>query len=59
MSGDFSANNINKAGLNGCVYNFPGDYRAFGSSDIIDIQKYLMKIMFRLIKKIFMYWIIN
>ena len=42
-SGDFSANNINKAGLNGCVYNFPVDYRAFGSSDIIDIQKYLMK----------------
>ena len=42
-SGDFSANNIKKAGLNGCVCDFPVDYRAFDTSNIIDIQKYLMK----------------
>ena len=29
ISGDFSANNIKRQGLNGCVYNFSVDYRAF------------------------------
>ena len=32
-----------KAELNGCVYNFSVDYRAFDTSNIIDIHKYLMK----------------
>ena len=32
-----------KTGLNGCVYNFFVDYRAFDTSNIIDINKYLMK----------------
>ena len=40
---DFSANNMKKKGLNGCVYNFSVGYRAFGTSNIIDIHKYLMK----------------
>ena len=33
---------MKKTGLNGCVYNFPVDYRAFDISNIIDIHKYLM-----------------
>ena len=41
--GDFSANNMKKTGLNGCVYDFFVDYRAFDTSNTIDIQKYLMK----------------
>ena len=43
ISGDFLANNMKKTGLNGCVYDFSIDYRAFDTSNIIDIQKYLMK----------------
>ena len=43
ISGDFSANNMKKTGLNGCVYDFSVDYRAFDTSNIIDIHKYLMK----------------
>ena len=35
------------------MYNFSVDYRAFDTSNVIDIHKYL-KIMFGLIKKIFM-----
>ena len=31
-----------KKGLNGCVYNFSVDYRAFDTNNIIDIHKYLM-----------------
>ena len=42
-SGDFSANNMKKTGLNGYMYNFSVDYRAFDTSNIIDIHKYLMK----------------
>ena len=38
--GDFSANNVKKTGSNGCVYDFFVDYRAFGTSNIIDIHKY-------------------
>ena len=30
-------------GLNGCVYGFSADYRAFDSRNIIDVHKYLMK----------------
>ena len=43
ISGDLSANNMKKAGLNGYVYDFSVDYRAFDTSNIIDIHKYLMK----------------
>ena len=45
ISGDFSANNMKKkkTGLNGCVYNFAVDNRAFDTSNIIDIHKYFMK----------------
>ena len=32
-----------KTGLNGCVFDFSVDYRAFDTSDIIDIRKDLMK----------------
>ena len=41
--GDFSANNMKKARLNGCVYNFSVGYRAFDTINVIDIHKYLMK----------------
>ena len=43
ISGDFSANNMKKIGLNECVYNFSVDYKGFDTSNIIDIHKYLMK----------------
>ena len=42
-SGDFSANNMKKSGLNGYVYDISFDYRTFDASKIIDIHKYLMK----------------
>ena len=40
---DFSANNMKIPWLNGCVYNFSIDYRAFDTTNIISIHKYLMK----------------
>ena len=43
ISGDFSANSKKKIGLNGCVYDFCVDYRAFDTSNIIGIHKYLIK----------------
>ena len=50
ISGDFTDYNMQKkqktkkkTGSNWCVYNFPVDYRAFDTSKIIDIRKYLMK----------------
>ena len=43
ISGDFSANNMKKTGLNGCVFNFSVDYKAFDTSNIIHIHKYLIK----------------
>ena len=36
ISEDFSANNMKKTELNGCVYNFSVDYRAFDTSNLID-----------------------
>ena len=42
ISGDFSANKMKTTRLNGCVYSF-SDYRAFDTSNIININKYLMK----------------
>ena len=41
----FTANNMKKTGLNGYVYNFSVDYNIIGTSNIIDIHKYLMKKM--------------
>ena len=35
--------NVKKAGLKGCVYDFSVDYNAIAVSDILDIHKYLMK----------------
>ena len=43
ISGDFSANNMTKAGLNGFVYNFSINSKSFDISDITNIHKYLMK----------------
>ena len=43
ISGDFSASNMKKAGLHGCMYSFSIAYKAFDTSNIIEIQKYLMK----------------
>ena len=43
IPGDFSANNIEKQGLNGCAYDFSVDCRVFDTSNIIDIHKYLIK----------------
>ena len=38
ISGDFAANNMEKTGLNECVYRFSVAYRAFDTSNIIDIN---------------------
>ena len=43
ISRDFSANNMKKTILNGCLYDFSVDYKAFDMSNIIDIHKYLIK----------------
>ena len=43
ISGNFSANNMKKAGLNGWVYDFSVDQRAFDTSNTINIDKYLLK----------------
>ena len=44
ISGGFLANNMKKKTvLNGCLRDFSADYRAFGTSNIVDIHKYLMK----------------
>ena len=43
LSGNCSANDTKKTGLNECVYDFSFDYRAFDTSNIIDIHNYLMK----------------
>ena len=44
MSGDVSAYTMKKkTGLNASVYNFSFDYRAFDTTNIIDIHKYLTK----------------
>ena len=43
ISKDWSAENINKTGFNGYVYDFSVDYDATDVDDIKDIHKYLMK----------------
>ena len=42
ISGNFSANNMKKIGLNGCVYDSYVDYKIFDTSDITNIHDYLM-----------------
>ena len=43
ISGNFSANIMKKTSLNGYVYGFSVDYRAFDTSNIINIPKYSIK----------------
>ena len=43
ISGNFSANNIKKTGLNEWVHDFAVDYRAIDTINIIGIHKYLTK----------------
>ena len=43
ISGDFSANNLKKVGLNGKVHRVSVGYNVIDTSNIIDIPKYLMK----------------
>ena len=53
--GNISVNNMKKPGLNRYVYDFSLDYSTFDTSNIININKYLMKKqrMFGLIKTMF------
>ena len=39
---EFSSQELAKVGLNGCLYIFPVDYKAFYTSDIINNNKNLM-----------------
>ena len=41
--GDFSTNKMGKTTLVWYVHDFPVDYRAFDTSNIIDIYAYLIK----------------
>ena len=43
ISEDWSVENIKKAGLKGCIYDFSVDYDAIAVDDILDIHKYFMK----------------
>ena len=43
ISKDWSVNNMKKAGLNGCAYDFSDDYDAIAVDDIVDIYNYLMR----------------
>ena len=43
ISGDFLDNSMKKTGLNGCVYDFSVDFKAFDISDFNNIHKYLIK----------------
>ena len=43
ISKDWSIDNMKKTSLRGCIYDFSVDYDAISVSDILDIQKYLMK----------------
>ena len=45
ISGDLLANNMKKEKLNGCVYYFSFEYRAFNISDITNLHKHLIKNM--------------
>ena len=41
--GDFLANNMKKNRIKKCAYDFSVEYKAFDTSDSINIRKYLMK----------------
>ena len=43
ISKDWSQDNMNKTGFNGYIFEFSTYYNAIATSDIIDIDKYLMK----------------
>ena len=43
ISKDWSADNMNRTGFNGYIYDFSVDYDAIAVDDILDIHKYLMK----------------
>ena len=43
ISKDWSQDNMDKTGINGYIYDFSTDYKAFSTSDILDIHKHLMK----------------
>ena len=43
ISKDWSADNMNRTGFNGYIYDFSVDYDAIAVDDIKDIHKYLMK----------------
>ena len=45
ISKEFPVDNMKKTGFCGYVYNFSVDYDAIAINDILDIHKYLMKIM--------------
>ena len=57
ISKDFSIDNLKKTGLNGYVYDFTVDYDAIKVDDVLDIDKYLMKkiykMMFGLLENVF------
>ena len=48
-SGNFPVNKMKKkkkktaTGLNGCVYKFSADFRSFNTSNVIGINKYIIK----------------
>ena len=44
VSKEFSVDNMKKTGLSGYVYDFTVDNDAIAADEILDIQKYLMKI---------------
>ena len=44
VSKEFSVDNMKKTGLSGYVYDFSVDNDAISADEILDIQKYLMKI---------------
>ena len=43
ISKDWSADDMNRTGFNGYIYDFSVDYDAIAVDDILDIHKYLMK----------------
>ena len=45
ISKEWAADNMKKAGLNGSVYDFSADYDAIAVDDILEIHKYVMKII--------------
>ena len=43
ISKDWTNDNMKKTGFKGYIYDFSTDYKTIATSDILDIQKYLMK----------------